>query len=102
MKDYLVLDPYVRWDQIMDWSIGNLRGKSMKATLCKLSLAALVYHLWKQRNNLCFANIPRTEELILITQIRWHVRMRLLHKGRFKRTAVNEALASRWNVQSVL
>jgi hypothetical protein len=26
MEDCLVVDPYVRWDQIMKWSIGNLRG----------------------------------------------------------------------------
>jgi uncharacterized membrane protein YhfC len=101
MADCLVANPVVRWEQLMEWSISNLRVKSLKAILCKLSLAALVYHLWKQRNDLCFGNTPRMEELI-IAQIRWQVRMRILHKGKFRRTAENEALASRWNVQSVL
>lgn len=81
MTDCLVDDPCVCWDQIMDWSIVFLKGKGLKSILCKLCLAATVYHVWKHRNDLCHGNSPRSEDLI-ISQIRWEVRMRILHFGK--------------------
>jgi hypothetical protein len=49
MSSCLVLDPCIDWDEVKNWSISKLRGKSMQAILCKLCLAAAVYHLWSQQ-----------------------------------------------------
>jgi hypothetical protein len=81
--------------------VNKISSFGMQATLCKLCLAATAYHLWKQMNDLCHRNTPRTEENIIV-QIKWQVRMRILYKGQFKKTTLNENLASIWSIQSML
>lgn len=33
----LVKDPYTDWEEIMSWGLKELKGRNMKATLCRLS-----------------------------------------------------------------
>jgi hypothetical protein len=67
------------------------------ANLCRLCLAASIYHLWKLRNDLCHGNTLRTEEVV-VKNIRWEVQTRAMAKGRFRRPAQNEKLAKLWNL----
>jgi hypothetical protein len=43
---------------------------------CKLCFASTLYHLWRQRNDLCNGNTPRTEERIE-AQTKCEVRARI-------------------------
>jgi hypothetical protein len=55
---------------VVNWFKGGLNNKSLKSVLCRLSLGAVVYHLWKQRNNLLHGNPARSEDTIVL-QIKW-------------------------------
>jgi hypothetical protein len=75
--------------------------KSLQVSLCKLCFAATVSHIWKQINDSCHGNTPRTEEAI-VAQIKWEVRLRIMAKGTVKRTAHNVNLAHSWNLHPLL
>jgi superfamily II helicase len=74
-----ITDPYVEWTEVVECSVAKLKGRSLQTTLCKLCFASSVYHLWRQRNDLCHGNTPRTEECIE-AQIKCEVRARILFK----------------------
>ena len=44
------------WNDFVAWAALNWKGKSMKFLICRLCLAATVYHLWMERNNRKFRN----------------------------------------------
>jgi hypothetical protein len=46
MADCLSPSPIVSWDDIVLWAC-SLKGKRLHTTLCKLGLAAAVYHIWR-------------------------------------------------------
>jgi hypothetical protein len=52
MQDCSVHTPPTDCDEIVLWSVAEMRGKSLNACIQKLSLGATVYHLWLQRNSL--------------------------------------------------
>lgn len=64
IADCLSPSPSVSWDDIVLWAC-SLKGKGLHTTLCKLGLAAVVYHIWRLRNELCFGNSPLTEEALV-------------------------------------
>lgn len=51
METCLISNPSTNWDDIVDWYC-KLMGKGMQVILCKLCLAAAVYHVWRLRNDL--------------------------------------------------
>jgi hypothetical protein len=57
MTLYLVQQPFTEWDDIVSWSC-SLKGRSLQVLICKLCLAATIYHLWRLRNDLCNVNTP--------------------------------------------
>lgn len=65
LRSCLILDPCVEWDDVIQWSISGLKSGGLKSVLSKLSISAVVYHLWKQRNNLKHGNSPKLEEAII-------------------------------------
>jgi len=65
LRSRLILDPCVEWDDVIQWSISELKSGGLKSILCKLSISAVVYHLWKQRNHLKHGNTPKSEETII-------------------------------------
>jgi hypothetical protein len=93
MADCLSPSPIVSWDDIVLWAC-SFKGKGLHTTLCKLGLAAAVYHIWKLRNELCFGNSPLTEEA-LIAQIKWDVRTKVLTR-KFKRSPLDRQLSALW------
>jgi len=64
MVECLVIDPPEEWELVVEWSVKALQGKSLKSTICKVSLGA-VYYLWMQRNALIHGQTPKTEEMLL-------------------------------------
>jgi hypothetical protein len=79
MADCSFLNVPLDWDSIESWGSAILHRKSLKACLGRLCLGAMVYQLWRQRNDLLHCNTPRTEEAIL-AQIKWEVRAKVLAK----------------------
>jgi hypothetical protein len=91
----------VEWAEVVSWTAGALKGKGPQASLCKLCLAAVVYHIWRQRNDLCHGNVPKTEEALVAT-IKWEVRLRFMAKSAGKKTALNVDLVHQWNLHCQL
>uniref|UniRef100_A0A2N9EMM7 RING-type domain-containing protein n=1 Tax=Fagus sylvatica TaxID=28930 RepID=A0A2N9EMM7_FAGSY len=54
-----VLDASYKWDNLVVWGLGNLKGKSLRVLLCKLAWWSSVYHLWLQRNAVVHASTVR-------------------------------------------
>jgi hypothetical protein len=54
--------------------------RSLRVNLCKLAFGAVVYHLWKQRNN-------------------WVIRTRVMGAEKFKNSSVNKDICCRWGLQ---
>jgi hypothetical protein len=65
MADCSFTDVSVDWDFIESWGSTMLQGRSLKASLGRLCLGAIVYHFWRQRNDLLHCNTPCTEEFII-------------------------------------
>jgi hypothetical protein len=86
-----MINPAIEWEEVERWSVSSLTGGSLWVNLCKLCLAASVYHLWKLRNDLCHCNTPRTEEAV-VKQMKWEVRTRIMAKGKFKLSRQNANL----------
>jgi hypothetical protein len=97
LRKCLIDDPCLSWDWSIECGIKDLKGKGMRESLCQLSLGAVVYHLWLQRNNLKKGNQPRTEEEI-VKSITWEIRARMMAKCRFKRSIENMELCRSWNL----
>jgi hypothetical protein len=88
------------WEEVAEWSATHLKGEGLKTRLCKLSLGAVVYHLWLHWNNLIHGNKLISEEP-LIAKIKWEVRSRLMGKGKYRRTAENSRRMQIWNLQNL-
>jgi hypothetical protein len=82
------------------WGNAMQHGKSLKACLGQLCLGAIVYHLWKQRNDLPHFHTPRTEEAIF-DQIKLDVQVCVLAQSRFKKLNMNVELVDKWNLHPI-
>jgi hypothetical protein len=60
MASCLVFNLVEGWEEVAQWCVVALKGDSLKTRLCKLSIGAAVYHLWKHRNDLIHGNTPST------------------------------------------
>jgi hypothetical protein len=69
----LISDPVLNWDDILLWGEFDLKGHSLKASLCKLSLGAVVYNVGRHRNDIKHSNPIKTEDRI-VKKIVWEVR----------------------------
>jgi superfamily II helicase len=94
MAACLFSNPCVHWDDILEWSC-KLKGKSLQKTLCKLCLAAAVYHIWRLRNDLCYGNTPLTEEA-LVDRIKGEVRTRVMSRKKLKNSSGR--LSKQWRL----
>jgi hypothetical protein len=91
----------VDWDDVVQWCAFQLRGDSLETRLCKLSLGAVIYHIWMTRNHLIHGSTPSTEES-LISKIRCEVRSRIMAKGGYTSPAENLKLLKIWNLQNIV
>jgi hypothetical protein len=96
-----VLNPLIRWKEVVSFGLEEWRGKTMKAYLCRLVFVSTIYNIWRNCNALRHDNNPCTEEK-LIQCIRWEVRIWFTTKGRFKKTRRNYILCSAWGLDGIL
>jgi hypothetical protein len=75
--------------------------KDLKTCLGRLCFGAVIYYIWRHRNDLQHGNTPKSEEAIGAT-IKWEVRLRLLAKGRFKDLSSHLSLVYRWHLHPFL
>jgi len=64
------------WDEWIRWATVTWHGKCFANFSCKLSFAAIVYHVWQERNAMIFAGIFRTSNLVF-NQIKCIIRDKL-------------------------
>ena len=88
--------PKVYWDDIVDWGEKNLKGRSMKAVVCKLAFGVSVYHIWHQKefSYLLWYSI-RTEETI-VCDIKWVVQARVEAKWCYYNSILLRAICCIW------
>jgi hypothetical protein len=96
-----MLNPPTCWEDVVFLGLKEWKGKTMKAYLCRLVFASIIYNIWRNRNALRHNNNPCTEEK-LIQRIRWEVRIRYTTKGRFKKTRGNDILCNTWGIDGIL
>jgi hypothetical protein len=73
MADCLFENLPVFWEDVVDWGIVMLKGKNLKACSGKLCFEAVIYHIWRHRNDLQHGTTPKSEEVI-VASILWEVR----------------------------
>jgi hypothetical protein len=101
LANCLILDPLADWDSLCQWCVDHLKGSSLLATIYKLCFGSPVYHLWRHQNDLEHGNLLRTEE-VLIRQIKWDVRSRLLGRCSAKKFENSMTLVVKWGLQPLL
>ncbi|XP_020255847.1 uncharacterized protein LOC109832815 [Asparagus officinalis] len=53
------------WRMLLDWYCNRLRGRGFKLKVKRMALAAVVYNIWKERNNRIFNQKKRAPEQIV-------------------------------------
>ncbi|KAI8528049.1 hypothetical protein RHMOL_Rhmol12G0120800 [Rhododendron molle] len=83
--------------QIMDWMIEVDRGTQFSCLLSNVALAALVYHVWGERNCRIFkshgCNVQQLE-----SKVRTDIRACVSSWRSLKKSGSNIALCSLWNI----
>jgi hypothetical protein len=97
MSSCFISDLKMEWGDIATWSSVALKGQGLWTTLCRRSLGAAVYHIWRQRNDLVHGNTPQTEEQI-VAHVRWEVRSKIMNSGCFKDSVRNRRLLQECNL----
>jgi hypothetical protein len=59
MEACLIIDLKLEWEEVSACCSSELNVRSLVALLCKLSFAAIVYHLWRHINDLLHGNSLR-------------------------------------------
>ena len=92
MEEYyvcvLLRTPPICWEDVVEEGLLQWKKIAFKAYTCRLALGSTVYHLWQNRNALKYDNHPLSEDQ-LIQKIKWEVRVRLMGKGKFRKTKGN-------------
>jgi hypothetical protein len=93
----LVSNAPTDWNLLIDWGILHLKGKSFRASLCKVAWWATVYHLWLQRNSRIHGGVIKTEEQI-VRDIQKDVKARL-DSVIVKTSVLNRTLCNNWKLK---
>ena len=54
-----------RWNDLVPFLQCTAKGKGLRMIIKRLSLAATVYHIWRERNSRMFNGIPRSEDKVI-------------------------------------
>ena len=74
--------PNSNWGNELQWAVEDCRGRSFCAKIRSLSIAAMVYFVWQERNNRIFKDARHSWEYVLtriaenIRDVSWHWRAR--------------------------
>ena len=100
----LVKNPKCHCDALIEWGYWRVWQKKflLKAVLCKLIMAATVYHIWLQRNSRVYIRHAKSEDAI-VTSIKWDVKTRIEFCKKVKLSLQNkvEVVTSiKWDVKT--
>jgi len=85
------------WKSILVWGVKKLRGKGLRAVICKVALRAIVYHIWMQRNHRIFGGqVCSKENASKIISL--DVKAKVSSKSGFKNSDLNKALCFLYGV----
>ena len=93
--------PLLPWEDLVSWLSFRWKGNSFSMKVKKLSLAVLVYSLWKERNCRYHNNSTRRPEEILISVIE-EIRFKLSTYRRVEDNVGNRSCQQRWNLPDVI
>lgn len=79
----------------------RVEGSDLQVSLCKLVLGAVVYHLWKRRNDSKHGNVASSEDQML-KRIDWEIRTRIMGVGKFADYSLNRFLCCKWGFQDCI
>lgn len=78
--------------------VAKVKGKALIiSVILRCAWAAAIYFVWRERNNMMHAKVPRTEDCILVG-IRWSIQIKVSQMQRIVKDNVNLALADAWNI----
>ena len=101
MRLCLVSNPLFSWEDLIEWSSSNLKGKGMRSNICRLGLWAAVYHIWLQHNAIIHGGHIKTEEQI-IKLIRKDVKARSENMLSYCDSILNRVLCCNWGIHSLV
>ncbi|XP_009758440.1 uncharacterized protein [Nicotiana sylvestris] len=79
----------LKWQEELAWIQRAAKGRSGGATLCRMTLAAVVYYIWQERNNTIFKQKIRTSASI-VRMIIQEIHIRATMFPRLERTITKE------------
>ncbi|GAV67078.1 zf-RVT domain-containing protein [Cephalotus follicularis] len=89
------------WHVESEWCSQRLKGNDFKSWLTKLTLAAVIYHSWQERNNRLYNNFVRSFEC-LVSGIGDNVVDKCRGLTQVDDNPTNRELLSNWNLQPIL
>lgn len=87
----------VPWNAYIMHYAHSWRKKNLKNILSKLSLRAIVYYIWKEKNSICFYSSKRSKENI-ISRFKNLVQKRSFQLTKVKRNRENEFFVATWGI----
>ncbi|XP_039048294.1 uncharacterized protein LOC120189013 [Hibiscus syriacus] len=85
------------WDDVFNWLIANLKGKSFRVRILKLAWTGLLYSVWEERNHRLFRGSSRSADVI-VNSIKVVVRVKLCRFGCPRLDDVNRYLYLNWGL----
>lgn len=55
----------MNWEDELQWATLYARGRSLKAEVFRMMLAAAVYHVWRERNYRVFQGTNQSTEILI-------------------------------------
>ncbi|KAG5561242.1 hypothetical protein RHGRI_004313 [Rhododendron griersonianum] len=83
--------------QDLEWTTQNKEGEGLHNILYKLSLAATLYHLWRERSFRVFQD-KKEDPVRVVQKIISDLRVCMSAWRNFKRTPLNQRICQDWNV----
>ena len=93
--------PSLPWEDLVLWTSHRWKGHSFSSKVKKLSLAVVVYNLWRERNNRFHKNTTTRPEEIF-TSITDQIRLKLSTYRRVEENVTNRTYQQRWNLPQVI
>ena len=83
------------WEEYVEEISREWKGKSLRATLAKMSLGTFVYSIWRERNKRVFSRgvLPKERVFINVKRV---IRDKAAERGNFPYSFQNSSLVDSW------
>ncbi|XP_039045644.1 uncharacterized protein LOC120185516 [Hibiscus syriacus] len=85
------------WDVRLNWLIENLKGKSLRVRILKLSWTGFLYYIWEERNYRNFRGLSRSVDII-VNSIKEAVKIKLYNHCIHRVDDANRHLCISWGL----